>query len=133
ARKDGGLVYCLWSLTWGLGWVPALAALAGAVLVSLRERRVALMLVPAAVLYLVFMGTEGRYFGRWLMPILPLLSLLAAFAAREALGALPWRARAPARARGAAAEPRGGPGGGGGATAASGGGRRGPRQGADRP
>ena len=31
APKQGGLVYYLWSLTWGLGWVPALAALAGAV------------------------------------------------------------------------------------------------------
>src|ERR1019366_5043849 len=30
APKQGGLVYYLWSLTWGLGWVPALAALGGA-------------------------------------------------------------------------------------------------------
>ncbi len=26
APRQGGLVYYLWSLTWGLGWVPALAA-----------------------------------------------------------------------------------------------------------
>ncbi len=39
------------------------------------------MLVPAPVAYLIFMGTEGRYFGRWLMPVLPILCLLAAFAA----------------------------------------------------
>jgi hypothetical protein len=94
APKQGGLLYYLWSLTWGFGWIPALAALAGAVLVWRRERRVALMLVPAALAYLLFMGTEGRYFGRWLMPILPILSLLAAFAAREALGVLPWWRRA---------------------------------------
>ena len=30
APRDGGLVYYLWSLTWGLGWAPALAALGGA-------------------------------------------------------------------------------------------------------
>ncbi len=62
------------------------------------------MLVPAALAFLLFMGTEGRYFGRWLMPVLPILSLLAAFAAREALGALPWRRRQ----RDASAEPGGG-------------------------
>ncbi len=88
APKQGGLVYYLWSLSWGLGWVPALAALAGAVLLWRREPRVALMLVPAALAYLVFMGTEGRYFGRWLMPVLPILCLLAAFAAREAIALL---------------------------------------------
>ena len=27
APKEGGVLYYLWSLTWGLGWVPALAAL----------------------------------------------------------------------------------------------------------
>jgi hypothetical protein len=85
APKQGGLVYYLWSLTWGLGWVPVLAALAGAVLLWRREPRVALMLVPAALAYLLFMGTEGRYFGRWLMPVLPILCLLAAFAAREGI------------------------------------------------
>ena len=28
-RSEGGFLYYLWSLTWGLGWVPALAALGG--------------------------------------------------------------------------------------------------------
>jgi len=35
--------------------------------------------VPAALAYLAFMGAQGRYFGRWLLPIFPLLCLLAAF------------------------------------------------------
>jgi hypothetical protein len=96
APKQGGLLYYLWSLTWGLGWVPALAALGGAVVLARREPRVALMLVPAVLAYLLFMGTEGRYFGRWLMPVLPIVCLLAAYAAREAVAAL--RGRAPAGA-----------------------------------
>ncbi len=96
APKDGGLLYYLWSLTWGFGWVPALAALGGAIAIWRRERRVALMLVPAALAYLLFMGTEGRYFGRWLMPALPLLSLLAAYGATRLVGLL-------VRARGAGA------------------------------
>jgi hypothetical protein len=81
APREGGLFYYLWSLTWGLGWVPALAALAGAILVWRHERGLGWVLVPAPVLYLIFMGSEGRYFGRWLLPIFPILCLLAAFAA----------------------------------------------------
>jgi Dolichyl-phosphate-mannose-protein mannosyltransferase len=79
APQEGGLFYYLWALTWGLGWAPSLAALAGAVAVWWRERALGWMLVPAPILFLAFMGTQGRYFGRWLMPILPLLCLLAAF------------------------------------------------------
>jgi hypothetical protein len=84
APREGGLVYYLWSLTWGLGWVPAIAALAGAMMVWRRERKLGWLLVPAPLLYLLFMGSEGRYFGRWLLPIFPILCLLAAFAALQA-------------------------------------------------
>jgi 4-amino-4-deoxy-L-arabinose transferase-like glycosyltransferase len=79
APKDGGFVYYLWSLTWGLGWVPALAALGGALMLWRSERRLWWLLVPAALLFLAFMGTQGRYFGRWLLPIFPVLCLLAAY------------------------------------------------------
>ena len=48
APKDGGLVYYLWSFTWGLGWVPALAALGGAVTCGARERRLRLAARPRA-------------------------------------------------------------------------------------
>jgi len=75
-----GIVYYLWTITWGVGWVPALAALLGAVGLWLERRRVMLMFVPALVIYLVFMGVQGRYFGRWLMPVVPLICLLAAYA-----------------------------------------------------
>jgi hypothetical protein len=85
APKDGGLIYYLWSFTWGLGWAPALAALGGAVLVWRHERRLGWLLVPAAVLFLAFMGTEGRYFGRWLLPIFPIACLLAAFFAARVI------------------------------------------------
>ncbi len=45
------------------------------------------MLVPAPLLYLAFMGTQDRYFGRWLMPIFPIVCLLAAFFALQLAGA----------------------------------------------
>jgi 4-amino-4-deoxy-L-arabinose transferase-like glycosyltransferase len=79
APREGGVLYYLWSLSWGLGWVPALAALGGAVTVWCREQRLGWLLVPAPLLYLAFMGLQGRYFGRWLLPIFPILCLLAAF------------------------------------------------------
>jgi hypothetical protein len=78
APRDGGLAYYLWTLTWGLGWLPAIAALGGAVVVWLRGARFGWMLVPAPLLFLAFMGLQGRYFGRWLLPVFPLLCLLAA-------------------------------------------------------
>ncbi len=88
APRESGFVYYLWSLTWGLGWVPAVAALGGAVTVWWREPRLGWVLVPAPLLYLVFMGAEGRYFGRWLLPIFPVLCLLAACFALQVAKAL---------------------------------------------
>ena len=67
-------------LTWGLGWLPALAALGGAIGLALRDRRLALVLVPAPLVFLIFMGTQDRFFARWLLPVYPLLCLLAAWA-----------------------------------------------------
>jgi hypothetical protein len=88
APHDGGLAYYLWTLTWGLGWVPALAALGGALSVWRRERALGFMLVPAPLLYLAFMGLQGRYFGRWLLPIFPILCLLAALFALQLINAV---------------------------------------------
>jgi hypothetical protein len=42
------------------------------------------VLVPAPLVFLVFMGLQDRFFARWLLPIYPLLCLLAAWAAVEA-------------------------------------------------
>ncbi len=104
APKQGGLVYYLWSLTWGLGWVPALAALGGALSIWRSQPRLGWLLVPAPLVFLAFMGLEGRYFGRWLLPIFPVVCLLAAFfalqlaAAGARLLARPERPRAHAAA-----------------------------------
>jgi 4-amino-4-deoxy-L-arabinose transferase-like glycosyltransferase len=88
APKEGGVLYYLWSLTWGLGWLPALAALGGAVAVWRKEQRLGWLLVPAPLLFFAFMGLQGRYFGRWLLPIFPILCLLAAFFALRLVGAV---------------------------------------------
>src|SRR6185436_4786305 len=78
--SDGGVVYYLGTVTWGLGWLPALAALGGAIGLAIRDRRLALVLVPAPLVFLAFMGTQDRFFARWLLPVYPLLCLLAAWA-----------------------------------------------------
>lgn len=96
APKQGGVLYYLWALTWGLGWIPALAALGGAIALWWRELRLGWLLVPAPVLFLVFMGLQDRYFGRWLLPIFPILCLLAAFFAVFIVRAATSNTRVPA-------------------------------------
>ncbi|HEU4976890.1 MAG TPA: glycosyltransferase family 39 protein [Baekduia sp.] len=95
---DNGLAYYLWTLTWGLGWVPAVACAVGVVLVARDSPRVAAVLVPAPLLFLLFMGTQERFFGRWLMPVFPMVCLLAAYAVlRPAVAAgRRWPVLAPA-------------------------------------
>lgn len=88
ASHEGGILYYLWSFTWGLGWVPSLAALGGALTVWRRSPRLGWLMVPAPLLFLAFMGLQGRYFGRWLLPIFPLVCLLAALFAVQAAGLL---------------------------------------------
>lgn len=80
-RSSSGHLYYLWTLTWGLGWGVVGAALAGAALAWREDRARFLALVVPAVFFIAFMGAQGRYFGRWLIPALPFVALLAAFGA----------------------------------------------------
>lgn len=111
APRESGFIYYLWSFTWGLGWAPALAALGGVIAIWRRHARIGWLLVPAPVLFLLFMGVQGRYFGRWLLPIFPIGCLLAAYfgvmVVRELNTRLPagWRARRPGLAAGCVAVP----------------------------
>ena len=82
---DSGLVYYVWVLTWGLGWVPLAAAVAGAVRAFAEDVRRALFLVPWPVVFLVYMGTQERFFGRWLLPAFPALALLGGLAVVRAI------------------------------------------------
>jgi hypothetical protein len=96
--EDNGLAYYLWTLTWGLGWIPALACAVGVVLVARDSPKVAALLVPAPLVFLLFMGTQERFFGRWLLPVFPMICLLAAYGVlRPAVaGGRRWPALAPA-------------------------------------
>jgi hypothetical protein len=76
--SDNGYGYYLWTLTWGLGWVPLLLAFGGAVWLAVRDWRLALILIPAPIVLVFFLGSQGRYWARWLLPVYPILCLLAA-------------------------------------------------------
>ncbi len=81
---ESGSAYYIWTFTWGLGWGPSLAALGGVGLLA-AKRRIALLLVlmPASLGFILFMGDQQRFFGRWLIPIFPIVALLAAYGAVE--------------------------------------------------
>jgi len=72
-----GWAYYAWTLTWSLGWVPLALALGGAALLARRDRRAFAVLVPVAVLFFLYMGSQGRFFGRYMLPVFPVLCLLA--------------------------------------------------------
>jgi hypothetical protein len=77
---ESGHRYYLWTFTWGLGWIPLVAAGLGAVIMLVRDRALAAVLVPAPLLFIAFMGTQERFFGRWLLPVFPIVCLIAAWA-----------------------------------------------------
>ncbi|HWF53769.1 MAG TPA: glycosyltransferase family 39 protein [Solirubrobacteraceae bacterium] len=84
ASQGSGILYYIWTFTWGMGTVPALAGLCGAVLLLVRRRfAVALVLLPTVIAFIVFMGLQTRFFGRWLMPMFPIVAIVGAYAAVE--------------------------------------------------
>jgi len=105
-EAGSGITYYLWTFTWGLGWGPALAALGGALLLLWQRRwAMALVLLPAPIVFIVFMGDQQRFFGRWLLPIFPIVAVLAAYGAIELIRVLargPRTRRIPAALTGAA-------------------------------
>jgi Dolichyl-phosphate-mannose-protein mannosyltransferase len=83
-QPGSGVAYYLWTFTWGLGWGPSLAAIGGSVLLLVRRRiGMFLVLVPAPIIFIIFMGNQQRFFGRWLMPIFPIIAVLGAYGAIE--------------------------------------------------
>ena len=87
-HEGSAVGYYLGSLTWAIGWVAALAALAGAVLLARRDRMRALLLLLFPLALFLYLSLQARFFSRWLLPAYPALALLAGYAvsrAREAL------------------------------------------------
>jgi Dolichyl-phosphate-mannose-protein mannosyltransferase len=85
--QRNGFLYYLWTFTWGLGFVPAAAALLAVPLLAFRDRRALAVLAPAPLLFLAFMGSQSRFFGRWLLPVFPIVCILAAYVVVRAVDA----------------------------------------------
>ncbi|MEV4421172.1 glycosyltransferase family 39 protein [Patulibacter sp. NPDC049589] len=76
--QRSGYRYYAWSLTWGFGVAPMLLCVVGGIRTLLRDRWQFLVLVPAPLIFLLYVGSQGRYFARYGMPVYPVLALLAA-------------------------------------------------------
>jgi hypothetical protein len=76
-EQEGGLIYYLKSFGWGFGWAAIVFAAVGAVLELRRDRMRGILLISFPVALYLYMGTQTRYFGRWLLMIYPILALLA--------------------------------------------------------
>jgi hypothetical protein len=99
--QEGGFVYYLKTFGWGFGYAPFVAVLAGAAIEARRNWFRALLIVLFPVALYLYMGTQTRYFGRWLLPIYPILALLAGVAVVRVAELLPGRRWVAAVAAGA--------------------------------
>ncbi len=93
-----GWSYYLTTFTWGFGWLPSIAALGGFATLVSRQRRLALLLAPAPILLLLYLGNQSRFFARWMLPIYPILCLLAAYGIVALATRVRWRFALPALA-----------------------------------
>jgi 4-amino-4-deoxy-L-arabinose transferase-like glycosyltransferase len=93
--KQPGWIYYIWTLTWGMGWVPLVAAVGGAVAALRLDRVRGLMLIAFPLLLWLFLGGQARHFGRWYLPAYPAIAILAAYGAMKLVDALPaaWQRR----------------------------------------
>ena len=76
-RQAHGFRYYMWTLGWGFGYVPLLAAAGGAAVLARRALWAALLLVPAPLLLLLLEGSYTRYYARYALPAYPFLCVLA--------------------------------------------------------
>ncbi len=75
--QQGGLSYYISSLGWGFGYAAAPLALVGAIFEIRRNRAQAAVLLVFPVILFLYMSTQTRYFGRWLLAMYPILAILA--------------------------------------------------------
>jgi Dolichyl-phosphate-mannose-protein mannosyltransferase len=91
-QNTTGLPYYLGTFTWGIGWVGAFAALAGAVLELRRDIVRGLILIAFPLALLAYLALQARFFSRWLLPAYPVVLLLAGAAIAQAAEAIGRRA-----------------------------------------
>lgn len=92
----GGYVFYLKTLVWGMGPVLAIVAVLSVGYALYRHHREdCLILLPILSLY-VFLGRQGTFFGRFIIPALPLLAVLVGRFLWDVAIGFPWGLRVPA-------------------------------------
>src|SRR4051794_29133671 len=82
--ERNGWWYYASTLSWALGVVPTLLAVAGGVLLLVRRRWAeALVLGSLVVLFWLYMGSQHRFYARWMLPVYPALAILAGYAVMQ--------------------------------------------------
>lgn len=82
--ERNGWWYYAKSSSWALGLIPGLLAMAGgAVLLLKRRYEEAAVLGALVVLYWLYMGSQSRFYARWMLPLYPTLAVLAAYAVTQ--------------------------------------------------
>ncbi len=76
-EQVGGFQYYIESLGWGFGYAAAFFVLLGAFFEIRRDRVRGLVLILYPIALYLYMGSQTRYFGRWLLPMYPVIALLA--------------------------------------------------------
>ena len=84
--ERNGWWYYLTSSTWALGWFPSVFAVVGGVMLLMKGRRKeAIVLGGLIVLYWLYMGSQSRFYARWMLPLYPALAVLAGYALATSL------------------------------------------------
>ncbi len=82
--ERNGWVYYVKSSRWALGVIPGVLAFAGGILLVVKgRRREAVVLGSLVVLYWLYMGSQSRFYARWMLPLYPALAILAAYAVTQ--------------------------------------------------
>src|SRR4051812_32786423 len=102
--QQGGFSYYFHSLGWGFGWAALVAAAIGAVVQLRRDLVRGVMLLSFPLVLFLYMSSQTRYFGRWLLMMYPVIALLGGIAVVWVAGLArrAWASRSAAAPRGAA-------------------------------
>lgn len=85
-----GFAYYLETLWWGMGPV-FLLSLGGMAVAAVRRRAVDIVLLAFVLSFYVFMARQGMYFVRWILPLAPVLAVLAGDLSATVVQKLPAR------------------------------------------